>query len=90
MNSPIKYSSEDDVALKVLTVMASVFGVVAETIPKNASPGVFEIWDSLKHLYLISALEEEFAFVFTDDEMIDLLDFRLIVHVVFEKLQGLR
>ncbi len=86
MNSPHSYSSEAELTPKILAVMASVFGVGEATIPNDASPGVFEVWDSLKHLYLISALEDEFSFHFNDDEMTDLLNLRLIVHIVFEKL----
>ena len=40
--------------------MSSVFGISKEDIKDDASPDNIESWDSLKHMNLIVALEEEF------------------------------
>lgn len=68
--------------------MAIVFEIEVSDIPANAAPGVVEKWDSLKHMALIVALEEEFGIRFTDDEMADLLNLDLIDKIIASKLQG--
>jgi acyl carrier protein len=77
-----------DINQRVLNAMAVVFEMDAADIPLNAAPGVLEKWDSLKHMNLVLALEEEFEVRFTDDELVDLLNLKLIVDIVSEKLKG--
>ena len=75
-----------DVKEKILAVMAAVFEIEVLSIPENAAPGLIEEWDSLKHMSLIIALEEEFSIRFTDDEMTDLINLELMQQIVFSKL----
>lgn len=70
---------------RIRRVMSDVLGVPTDAITDDAAPGVLAQWDSLRHLNLIAALEDEFGFRFSDDEMSALLNFALIVHVVSEK-----
>jgi acyl carrier protein len=70
---------------RIRRVMADVLGIPAADIPDDAAPGVLEAWDSLRHMNLIAALEDEFGFRFSDDEMSALLSVPLIVHVVSAK-----
>ena len=67
--------------------MAVVFDMEIADIPDNAAPGVIEKWDSLKHMTLIVALEEEFGIRFTDDEMADLLNLDLVHKIIASKLE---
>ena len=46
-----------------------------------------EQWDSLKHTNLIIALEEAFNISFTPDEMIEMLNFKLIKIILTQKLK---
>ena len=71
---------------KVLEVLSSILNISIMEIPKNAAPGVFEKWDSLKHIMFVMALEEEFEISFTDDELTDLLSLELIVEIISEKV----
>lgn len=73
---------------KIRSVMAVVFEIEMDQIPDNAEPGVVSNWDSLRHMSLIVALEEEFGIQFTDDEMTDLLNFQLISTIITEKLKS--
>lgn len=59
-------------------VMASVFEVSEDTIDKNTSPDKIETWDSLNHMKLVVALEEEFAVKFKDEEILEMQNFKLI------------
>jgi acyl carrier protein len=71
---------------RIKNVMAGVLGMSLDEIPANAAPGVIEKWDSLRHMNLVLALEQEFGFRFTDDEMTALLTLDLILDVVSEKV----
>ena len=64
---------------KVKQIMSSVFGVQKENITDDASPDTIENWDSLRHMNLVVALEEEFNVSFSDDQMSELLNFHLII-----------
>ena len=59
--------------------MASVFGVDMARIGVEASAQTVEQWDSLRHMNLVVALEEEFGVRFTDQQIDELLNFRLIM-----------
>ncbi len=63
-------------------VMADVFGIDIGLINGNSSPDDIENWDSLKHMNLIVALEEEFDIEFNDDDIGNLLNFQLISHTI--------
>lgn len=76
----------DEIKQKILAVMADVFEINVADIPDDAAPGVIEKWDSLKHLSLILALEEEFHTRFTDEEMVDILNLNLIYKILSAKL----
>lgn len=68
--------------------MASIFEVSPEDIGQHTSSDDLEKWDSLHHMNLIAALEEEFEVVFEEDEMLDMINFQLILITIKEKLQG--
>jgi acyl carrier protein len=71
----------------VRNLMAFIFETTNDKIKDNADPSVIESWDSLKHMSLIVALEEEFDIIFTDDEMMELLNFELITRVISDKIK---
>ena len=77
-----------DVKDKILAVMAAVFEIGVFNIPENAAPELIDEWDSLKHMSLIVALEEEFSIRFTDKEMTYLLNLELILHIISSKVVG--
>jgi acyl carrier protein len=59
-------------------IMAQVFQIAAESIVEDTSPDSVERWDSLKHMQLIMALEDEFGIEFPDDVIPELLSFTAI------------
>ena len=63
---------------RIKQVMASVFDINDSDIDENASPDTIGAWDSLHHMNLIVALEEEFNVSFTEDDMSNLLNYKLI------------
>ena len=77
-----------DVRDKILAVMATVFEMDEVNIPENAAPGLIDEWDSLRHMTLVMALEEEFSIRFTDSEMADFLNLEIIQNIISSKVVG--
>lgn len=65
-------------AERIRNVMGAVFGVDSATIGDDATPGNIEQWDSLRHMNLVLALEDDFNVRFPDDQVEQLISFRLI------------
>jgi acyl carrier protein len=69
---------------KLKNMMAKVFGVPVEAITDDASPDSVEKWDSLRHMNLVLALEEEFGIELTDDQVVEILSYPLIKIILGE------
>ena len=63
-------------------VLANVFDEESESINDESSMDTIENWDSLKHLNLILALEEEFEVSFDEDDIIIIISYPLIKTVL--------
>ncbi len=63
---------------RIKKVMSNVFNINVDSINNESSPDNIENWDSLKHMNLIVALEEEFGIEFDDNDIENLLNFQLI------------
>lgn len=70
---------------RIKSVMASVFEVDSSQINSDTSPDTLESWDSLKHMNLILALEEEFGVEFDNDDITNMINFNLILLILKEK-----
>ena len=73
-----------DLRERILKVMSLVFEVPIEMLNEESSSDTIGSWDSLKHLNLILALEEEFDIVIPDEEVGNLMNYKLIQIVVEE------
>ena len=69
---------------KLKEVLSRIFNVSLDTITEDASPDTIESWDSLRHMNLVLALEEEFGVEFTDDQVVEILSYKLIKIVLKE------
>jgi len=69
---------------KLKEVLSRIFNVRMDMISDDASPDTIENWDSLRHMNLVLALEEEFAVEFTDDQVVEILSYKLIKIVLQE------
>ena len=67
---------------KIKQVMSAVFEIPLESIAEDASSDNIENWDSLRHLNLILALEEEFGVSIQDEEVGNLVNYKLIELVI--------
>jgi acyl carrier protein len=66
-------------------VMSAVFAVPTEVITPDSSMDTIEGWDSLKHMNLVIALEDEFGVSIPDEDAADITSYAL-VNVVLEDL----
>lgn len=64
--------------------MAAILGLEEDDIEDDTSPNTVESWDSLKHMNLILALEEEFDVEFSDDQVVELTSYREIRETLAE------
>lgn len=70
---------------KVFKIVGQIMQVPANQLNEESSPDTVEKWDSLKHMNLILALEEEFNIQFTDTEIVEMLSVGLILEALENK-----
>ena len=63
---------------RIKLVLSAIFSVEPSEIDDTFSPDTVKSWDSLKHMNLITALEDEFDIRFDDDEIISLMSYPMI------------
>jgi acyl carrier protein len=68
--------------------MSDVLDLAREAIPVDASPDTVEQWDSLSHMNLVLALEEEFGVQFPDEQIVEMLSIDRIVAAVEAAAKG--
>lgn len=71
---------------KIKNVISSIFDVNINEISDDTSPDSLDNWDSMGHMNLIVALEEEFNIIFDEDEITEMLNFKLICLIISEKI----
>jgi len=69
-------------------VMATLLNVDAVTIGPDASMDTIASWDSLRHMNLVLALEEEFKISIPDEDAGNITSYKLIKLVIEELLKG--
>ncbi len=72
---------------KVIQIVSQVMGVPEEEIGDEYSINTVEVWDSLKHMNLVLALEEEFGVQFSDEKIVEMLSVAQIVEAVHELIE---
>ncbi len=69
---------------KVKEIMSLIFNVDIEDITEDSSPDNLENWDSLRHMNFVNALEEEFDIELTDEQVTEMMNFKLVLAVLKE------
>ena len=67
---------------KIKEVISNIFGTPLNEINDQTSPDTIENWDSINHMKLITALEEEFDVEFTDEEILEMQNVKLIKYIL--------
>lgn len=63
---------------KLKRIMSNIFSISEETVDENSSMDTIENWDSLQHLNLILAIEQEFKVSLSTDEVVQMVNFKVI------------
>ena len=72
---------------RVVEIVSQIMNVPIEQLDDDSSPDTVGNWDSLKHMNLILALEEEFNIAFSDEEIVEMLSVQIIVEILKEKVR---
>jgi len=70
---------------KLFRIISNIMNVPIELINEESSPDNVENWDSLKHLNLILAIEQEFEVILSDEEIIEMMNVQLILEILRNK-----
>jgi acyl carrier protein len=73
---------------RIKKILGNIFNIDQNLINKKTSSSNIAKWDSIKHMNLIMALEEEFNTEFTDEEIIYIMSYPRIVAVLKKKLSA--
>ena len=65
-------------------VLADIFNIDVESINDTTSVDTVKEWDSLKHLNLVLALEEQYKITLTVEQTVEILNYPLIKVVLEE------
>lgn len=63
---------------RIKKVMGDVLDVEQSSLNEDSSPDNIENWDSVRHMNLILALEDEFGVQFDEEQITQMLNFQLI------------
>ena len=70
---------------RIKNVMSAVFEIPVNQIKDNSSADTIESWDSLKHMNLVVALEEEFEIEFQEIEIPKMINYKVIEDIILSK-----
>jgi len=70
---------------RVFKVISQLMNVPLEQVNEHSSPENIDQWDSLVHMNLILALEEDLKIKFTDEEIAEMIDVKLILKALRSK-----
>jgi len=72
---------------KLQKLMAEILKLNESAIKDSLEMKKTEGWDSLKHMELIVAFEQEFSIEFTVDEIVTMLNYQEIKRIILEKVK---
>lgn len=68
--------------------MSIIFEINESQINKNISVDTLQEWDSLNHMKLIIAVEEEFNIEFNDEEIVENISYSEIKNTIMKKIKN--
>jgi len=71
---------------RIKELVALVLDISPNAVRETTSTDTLEAWDSMKHMDLIVALEEEFEIEFDDQEVIEMTDYATIKNSIMSKV----
>tara|TARA_B100000749_G_C18244465_1_gene389728 strand:+ start:353 stop:580 length:228 start_codon:yes stop_codon:yes gene_type:complete len=71
---------------KIRKIMSEVFSVPVESISEESSRQNLESWNSLNHLQMVFALEDEFQITLSPSEATRIIDFQSVKELLNNKI----
>jgi len=71
---------------KIKKIMSEVFSVSIESISEESSRQNLESWNSLNHLQMVFALEDEFQITLSPSEATRIIDFQSVKELLSNKI----
>jgi acyl carrier protein len=71
--------------IQIVNIFGRVMNVGASEVSMETSPDTLDNWDSLRHMNLVMALEEELNVTFNEDEVLNMLSVQAIVNTLTSK-----
>ena len=71
---------------EVKAIMADVLGIDPSSIDDNSSTDTIETWDSLAHINLVSALEQNFNVKLEVSEIETMISFSAIIETLEQRI----
>ena len=76
----------EGVSERVRGILSALLNLPLDRVPLDGSRDTLEEWDSLKHMHLVLALEEEFDIEFDDEDVSSLATVADLARAIDEKL----
>jgi acyl carrier protein len=67
---------------RVIQVISSIMNIPTKNLNELSSPESISQWESMKHINLVLALEEEFGMQFDDEQITKLQSVKTIVQII--------
>jgi len=77
-----------EVEARLLDVLATILDVPRRSLGQEASRATLDVWDSLKHMHVILALEDDFKVEFSDTEISELDSASDLITAIVAKTNG--
>jgi acyl carrier protein len=78
--------TRDDLNARLRNIFSMLLDEPSDNISPNTSPDTTEKWDSLMHIKLVCAIEEEFEIQIAPEEQFEMMSFELVGDILAEKL----
>ena len=75
-----------DIEKRIIFIMSEVFDINKDMIKNDSSTNNLVEWDSMNHMNLIVALEEEFKCDFDEDDIENMVSFKIMKTTIQKKL----
>jgi|TARA_B110000238_G_scaffold197945_1_gene241567 acyl carrier protein len=70
---------------EIKKIFSKIISINVDKIKPNTSIGNTKKWDSLAHMNLIMAFESEFKIKFTENEINEMLNYKIIEEIILNK-----
>ena len=75
-----------DIKKRIKFIMSEIFDINEDMIKDDSSTNNLVEWDSMNHMNLIVALEEEFKCEFDEEDIETMVDFKILKTIIENKL----